>query len=232
MAIIIDDLGDSPVFARKLTSLKLALTFSVIPYTRRTQEVLAIAHEAGLETILHQPMEPVKYPQHDPGRGALFVSMDAARIQNTLQENFADVPGVAGMNNHMGSRFTQDEARMELVLAELKRRGLFIIDSLTHPRSQVARAAARVGVPCLMRDVFLDNVRTQQAVLGQLHKTEAIARRKGRAIAIGHPKEATFQALQTWSRNRDRNILLLPVSGLLRPEPRKQGNMAETSTAP
>ncbi len=232
MAIIIDDLGDSPLSARKLAALHLALTFSIIPHTRRTQDVLAVAHEAGLETLLHQPMEPVKYPQHDPGLGALFVTMDAGRIQEILQENFALVPGVVGMNNHMGSRFTQDETRMEIVLAEAKRRGLFVVDSLTHPNSQVVRAAARVGVPCLVRDVFLDNVRTPQAVLRQLRKTEAIARRKGRAIAIGHPKGATLQALQTWSKTRDRDILLLPVSGLLRPQGQEQGNMAQTRTAP
>lgn len=218
LAIIIDDLGDSPLFARKLVSLRLSLTFSVIPHTRRTRDVLAIAQEAGLEVILHQPMEPVSYPQHDPGEGALFVSMDAGQIQQILQENFALVPGAAGMNNHMGSLFTQDRARMELVLEEVKRRGLFVVDSLTHPRSRVVQAAASAGVPCLVRDVFLDNVQTERAVLRQLRKAEAVARRKGRAIAIGHPKAATLKALRAWSRTRDKTILLLPVSGLLRKE--------------
>ncbi len=232
LAIIIDDLGDSPLFARKLASLHLALTFSVIPHTRRTLEVLEVAREAGLEVILHQPMEPVEYPKHNPGQGALFTSMDAAGIQRILQENFTLVPGIAGMNNHMGSRFTQDEGRMELVLEELKQRGLFMVDSLTHPRSQVVEAAARVGVPCLVRDIFLDNVREERAVLRQLHKAEAIARRKGRAIAIGHPKGATLDALASWSRSRDTSILLLPVSGLLRHKAGQPENLAETHSAP
>lgn len=232
LAIIIDDLGDSPLFARKLASLHLALTFSIIPHTRRTLDVLAVAREAGLEVIMHQPMEPVAYPKHDPGPGALFTSMEPGAIQRTLQENFSLVPGIVGMNNHMGSRFTQDEARMELVLAELKSRGLFMVDSLTHPKSQVVRAAARVGVPCLVRDVFLDNVRTQKYVLQQLHKAESTAKRKGRAIAIGHPKSTTLDALARWSRTRDKSILLLPVSGLLHGKQQNAGNLAASQPAP
>ncbi|MGE4299789.1 MAG: divergent polysaccharide deacetylase family protein [Desulfovibrionaceae bacterium] len=214
LVVVIDDLGENVAFARKLAALDFPVTFSVWPQSTHAAEVARLAHEAGREVLIHQPMEPQGYPRIKPGAGALLVEMDAARIAGIMSANLDRVPFAVGVNNHMGSRFTQDEAGLAATLGVLKARGLFMLDSFTHPASQVVPMALRVGVPVYKRDVFLDVVRDTRAILHQLEKAAAVALHNGRAIAIGHPNRETLEALERWQRSRDRRVAVTALASI------------------
>ena len=98
----------------------------------------------------------------------------------------------------MGSRFTEDKHRMAVVMKELARRGISFLDSKTTPHSAGPEQAGRFGVKLTMRNVFLDNKDDFNYISGQLRQTEEIARSKGYAVAIGHPKAQTYLALKAW----------------------------------
>ena len=120
--------------------------------------------------------------------------------------------GYVGVNNHMGSRFTADRASMAPVLAELHRRGLLWLDSRTTPNSAGIGLAQELKMPWVGRDVFLDNEETVAAVKAQLAKTEQVAKRQGYAVAIGHPHDATIEALASWLPDvQKRGFVLVPV---------------------
>jgi polysaccharide deacetylase 2 family uncharacterized protein YibQ len=119
----------------------------------------------------------------------------------------------------MGSRFTLDKARMAVVMEELKARGLFWLDSRTTNDSVGPAAAQAASVPYVARDVFLDNVSTVPAVLEQLDRLIATAKSRGRAIAIGHPHDATIAALkQVLPTLPERGVVLVPVTEILKRE--------------
>ena len=214
MVVVIDDIGDNPTMAANLMELPFPVTLAILPQRPRTRAVAAQAAARGIEVILHQPMQPTSYPRVNPGPGALFTDMDTARIQATLNENLDEVPEAIGINNHMGSAFTGDAAGMAAVMPVLKARGLFFMDSVTSAASAAPEAARKAGVQLYRRAVFLDNVRNTRAILGQLKTAERHALKHGRAIAIGHPYNETYEALKAWAKERDPRIALVTLRTL------------------
>lgn len=49
--------------------------------------------------------------------------MSPAVLEQTLVSNLARLPEVDGVNNHMGSRLTQDKKAMTIILGHLHGRG-------------------------------------------------------------------------------------------------------------
>ncbi|WP_416341238.1 divergent polysaccharide deacetylase family protein [Solidesulfovibrio sp.] len=214
MVVVIDDIGDNPAMATNLMELPIPVTLAILPHRPRTRAVAAQAAARGIEVILHQPMQPGSYPRVNPGPGAVFTDMDAARIQAALSENLDELPQAIGINNHMGSEFTSNAAGMAAVMPVLKARGLFFMDSVTSAVSAAPEAARAAGVPFYRRAVFLDNVRNTRTILGQLKTADRHAIQHGRAIAIGHPDTETLEALKLWAKERDPRINLVTLRGL------------------
>ena len=64
----------------------------------------------------------------------------------------------------------------------------------------------------LVRDVFLDNEADVDRVAERLAELEGIARRRGFAIGIGHPYDATTDALSAWLPTlREKGLELVPL---------------------
>jgi polysaccharide deacetylase 2 family uncharacterized protein YibQ len=173
-----------------------------------------LARAAGHELLLHVPMEPIG--QEWPGPRALLTSFGRHELVSRLRAHLLRLPGFVGINNHMGSRLTADRDHMTWVMAELHARQLLFIDSLTTPRSVATDEARRQGVPYARRDVFLDNEPSADRILDRLAEVERIAKRKGHAMAIGHPHRATIEALRHWlPRLQERGLILVPVSAIV-----------------
>lgn len=214
MVVVIDDIGDHPVMAQHLTELPFPVTLAILPNRPRTRSVETMAVARGVELLLHQPMQPGTYPRVNPGPGALFTDMEPERVKDILADNLSQVPHVKGINNHMGSAFTSDPAGMDAVMAVLKQKGLFFLDSVTSAVSAAPEAARRHGVPFYRRAVFLDNVRNVRTILGQLKTAERNALKNGRAIAIGHPYGETLEALKIWAKERDSRVEVVTLTEL------------------
>ncbi len=216
IAIVIDDMGVDRARSLRMIELKGPLTLSLMTYADNLADLAGRARRGGHEVMAHLPMEPID-PNENPGKGALRVSMDEAAIRATLAADLDPWSGYVGINNHMGSKFTTDRSRMNVVMTELKARGLLWLDSKTIQGSAGTAAAQAAGVPYIERDVFIDNEQTVDAVLAQLADAEKIARSRGTAIAIGHPHDATLEALVRWLPGTDRKgIALVPVTEVLR----------------
>jgi uncharacterized protein len=196
VAIIIDDMGASMQDLQALLSIKVPLTFSVIPSLGHAKGVAEAAHGAGAEVMVHMPMEPEGYPRQRMESIGLLVAMDDQEITKRVNGYFGSVPFAVGANNHMGSRFTQDAEKMEAVLKVLKGKGMFFVDSKTSPASVGGHVARQLGVKTASRQVFLDNVQSEAAIGKQLEQVVAVARKKGAAIAICHPHPATIRTLK------------------------------------
>jgi polysaccharide deacetylase 2 family uncharacterized protein YibQ len=161
----------------------------------------------------------------NPGPMALNSGMAADEIARRLGWNLAQVPGLVGINNHEGSRFTADSASLEPVMASLRARHLFFLDSRTGPDSQAEAAARAAGVLTAGRDVFLDDDPSQAAVGAQLETLAREAKRAGVAIAIGHPHDVTLKMLAAWLA-QDHGVTLVPLDEAIRLKNLRQAAMA------
>jgi uncharacterized protein len=193
LAIIIDDCGQWPDTERGFIALPVALTLSVLPHVRYGGDIARDARAAGKGVMLHLPMEPRSGA--DPGPGKITVAMDDDAIVKAVQDDLASVPLAAGVNNHEGSRATADDRVMRAVAGVLAQRRVFFIDSRTSAATVAERDASAAGVPTARRDVFLDDVAGVDATEAQLRHAAGLARTRGTAIAIGHPRPTTLAAL-------------------------------------
>ena len=200
LAIVIDDLGRSLENAARFAALPLPLTFAVFPKLRNSRKVAGYFVAQHCDIMLHMPMEPRDYPHQDPGPGALFMTMPEGLLKQEFVEDLESLPGIIGVNNHMGSRLTADPRKMNQVMDVLKGRGLFFLDSRTIASSVAYRQAQAAGIPALQRDVFLDNERHVTKIVEQLRVLIEIARIKKSAIGIGHPYPETLKALSRFPK--------------------------------
>jgi hypothetical protein len=195
IAIIIDDLGNSKSDLEALSRLKGPLTAAILPHAPWSLEAARMARACGHQVILHLPMEPEDYAEHDPGVGALLVDMDQRQFGRQLQSALRAVPYVEGVNNHMGSRLTQARPAMVAVMRAIRASGLFFIDSRTSARTAALAVARELALPSAARDLFLD-AEDAGAVEQRLSSLIAIARERGGAIGIGHPRAVTLSVLE------------------------------------
>lgn len=197
IAIVIDDMGLDRSRTARIAALPAPLTLAWLPYARDLREQASAARARGHEQMLHMPMEPVS-PSHNPGPGALSLSLGRSDLQARLRAALATYDFYVGLNNHMGSRFTVERAGMELVMQMVKESGLAFLDSRTAAGSIADTVAQEMAVPSAVRHVFLDDVDDIDSVRTQLAESERLARRQGFVIAIGHPHENTILALAQW----------------------------------
>jgi len=213
VSIIIDDMGFQDKICADLIALDLNLSFAFLPFGPHTATQLAEARRHKRDILLHLPMEP-QDNKRTPGPGALLTSMSSREIQATLVRDIAAVPHAIGVNNHMGSRFTENRAAMQACLAGLKENNLFFLDSLTSARSVGFSMAKEMGLRTARRDIFIDNSQNPREVIKQLDALISIARKRGSAIGIGHPHQATLDALRKYQAKLQDDIQLVGVSRL------------------
>lgn len=221
IALIIDDLGNSNSEAvRGILDLDAPITVSVLPHCPHTATLAEAARRAGKEVMVHIPMEPVKYPEVDPGEGALLTSHTREELNRRIDAALDDVPNAVGANNHMGSSFTALHIPMRVVMGRLKGRGLYFLDSMTSPASVGLAEAARAGIPSARNRMFIDSPLDESGridVESQLDDLVEIARKRGEAVGIGHPYPETLAALRRAIPDLEsRGVELVFVSQLVR----------------
>ena len=215
LAIVIDDVGANLNAAKTLIALNYPVTLAIWPRSEYAAQCARLGHAKGLEIMIHQPMEPMEYPKNKPGAGAVFNRMSEAEISQMVSENIPLVPYAVGLNNHMGSRFTQNKQGLDAVLSAIRGKNLFVLDSVTHGGTIFYHLAKEQGFAAQRRDIFLDVSHDKNAILYQLRKSERLAHSQGYAIAIGHPLPATLEALKEWQNNRDKSVKLVRVQDLV-----------------
>ncbi len=196
VAIIIDDLGYNEEDYRPFLEIGYPLTFAVLPSLSYSHRIASEAKGRNRDVLLHLPLEPQGYPAKRPGKGVLLSSMSRKELRKVLIQDLESVPGAAGVSNHMGSRLTCERKPMSILLAELKRRNLFFVDSLTASGTIATPLARELGVRVAARNVFLDNNQERAYVERQLDELAKIARKKGEAVGVGHPYGITAAVLK------------------------------------
>jgi len=197
VALVMDDMGNSREALDDLLALGGRVTVSVLPYSPHSRETAEIAHRNGIEVLLHLPLESLNSQDSEAGTEGLIQSgMNGADVRKIVAEDLARVPYVMGVNNHMGSKVTADEALMRTILEPLREKGLFFLDSRTSARSVAYAVARDMGIPAGYRQVFLDADGTNGLVKERLLELFKLAQKDGRAIGICHPFPETLQTLK------------------------------------
>lgn len=238
IAMVIDDLGPPHARTERVVDLPGPLTLAFLPYADHLRADTARARKNGHELLVHMPLEPLN-PNEYPGPNAIVTGLREDELRARLDHNLSRFDGYVGINNHMGSKLSEDAASMAIMLAELRDRGLLYLDSVTVSDSLGLPIARALGVPATRRNVFIDNDIDVDAIKAQLAVVERLARKRGYAVAIGHPHEATIAALSEWLPGlAARGFALVPISAIVAREEgvkvavREAGKEAASALAP
>ncbi|MFC2588188.1 MAG: divergent polysaccharide deacetylase family protein [Campylobacter sp.] len=192
LVLIIDDIAVKE-HADMVRSIGLRVTPSIFPATRTHPDTPQIAR--GFEFfMIHLPMQAQHFGR--PEIGTLNIGDSFESILARVQKIRADFPRAKFINNHTGSKFTSDAESMIKAYEAFERTGFTFVDSRTIASSVVAKIAKKYGKPYIARDVFLDDDTAKSSVKKRLKEAVELAKRRGFAIAIGHPKKNTIDAIK------------------------------------
>ncbi len=230
VVIIIDDMGVS-LRSKLVEVMDGPLTLAYLPYAKDLPARTKRAKSNGHELMVHMPMEAMNR-NLDGGPRVLRTDTSKQEFQETVEWGLSQFDGYVGVNNHMGSRLTRDKESMHRLMSKLKGRGLYFIDSKTIGSSVAAKTAREYGMSYAVRDVFLDHEINKEFVRNALKKLEAIAYKKGHAIAIGHPHKETIEVLKEWIPTlKDKGLTLVPASAVIKhPVQQQDDNIAVNQT--
>jgi len=223
VAFVIDDWGYNKRNIDLALEIDRPLTISILPNLRYSKYVAQKFMKVNnvCDIILHLPLESKSNRAAE--RGTIRSNMEQEMITTILEDEINSVPGLIGVSNHQGSKVSEDERTMKIVLGELKKRELFFLDSVTTSKSVCADIARDIKLRFAKRDIFLDL--TDQADLedfesyirGQVQELASVALKQGRAIGVGHNKKITLKVLKDLIPDMEKKgIKIVPLKELVR----------------
>jgi len=197
IALIFDDLGESLAELRDIHSLDIPLTISIIPGLKFSRNIAHIGLGCGFSVLIHLPMEPKKKGDYKTDKYK-FISEDLRKseIVSLLRYYLNSIRVAIGVNNHMGSKVTQNRDIMSIVLDEVKLRDLIFVDSRTSLKSVAYDVAKEKGIRCAYNSGFLDPFDDAEKMNQQMDELIAKAKEAGKIVVIAHPKKTTIEFLK------------------------------------
>lgn len=217
IAVVISGMGLSEVPTRlAVQRLPAPVSLAFTPYGEALQEWVAQARASGHEVLLELPMEPYDYPENDPGPHALLTNLSAEENTDRLKWLLSRFSGYAGVINFFGGKFSSAETALGPVMAELKGRGLMIVDNQSASRSKISDIAKQIDMPFVSATTQLDANLTAAGIDDALALMEKAASANGYAAGVGSPLPLTIERIGLWAEKLNaKGIELVPVSALI-----------------
>jgi len=211
LVIIIDDVATFE-HASMIKSLGLKITPSIFPATKTHPDTPNIARTFEFYMI-HLPMQAKHFDS--PEIGTLTINESFESMHEKIKRIRKDFPRAKYTNNHTGSRFTSDFDAMDKAYRALIQQGFVFVDSKTIAQTAVARAAKKHNQPYISRDIFLDDDPSASAVRRELVAAVNLAKKRGYAIAIGHPKKNTIAVIKESKNNLLKDVDVVYLKDIL-----------------
>ena len=211
LVLIIDDVATFE-HASMVKSIGLKITPSIFPATKTHPDTPNIARTFEFYMI-HLPMQAKHFDS--PEIGTLTVNESFESMLEKIKKIRKDFPRAKYTNNHTGSRFTSDYDAMDKAYRALIEQGFVFVDSKTIAQTAVARAAKKYNQPYISRDIFLDDDPSASAVRRELVAAVNLAKKRGYAIAIGHPKKNTIAVIKASKNNILKDVEVVYLKDIL-----------------
>ena len=211
LVLIIDDVATFE-HASMIKSLGLKITPSIFPATKTHPDTPSIARSFEFYMI-HLPMQAKHFDS--PEIGTLTINESFESMLEKIKKIRKDFPRAKYTNNHTGSRFTSDYDAMDKAYRALIEQGFIFVDSKTIAQTAVARAAKKYNQPYISRDIFLDDDPSAAAVRRELVAAVNLAKKRGYAIAIGHPKKNTIAVIKASKNNILKDVEVVYLKDIL-----------------
>jgi len=209
VALVIGGLGLNARATRQaIETLRPEVTLSFVVYAEGLQGWIDEARAHGHEVLLETPMEPVDYPDNDPGPYTLMADGQPPETVKKLEWILSRATGYFGLTNYLGSRFLATDPAYNAFASAARGRGLAFIDD-----GSAARRGG--GVPRATAERVIDDKLSGPAIDQQLGALEAGALQRGQALGSGFAYPVTLEKVALWANAvEQRGYQLAPASAL------------------
>jgi len=212
IALVIGGLGlNARATQAAIETLPGEITLSFVPYSEGLQGWIDMARAHGHEVLLETPMEPIDYPDNDPGPYTLMTDAQGPDTVKKLEWILSRTTGYFGLTNYLGSRFLSSDRAYAGFATVVRGRGLGFIDD------GAAGRRSGGGFPRASAERVIDEQLSKTALDQQLLALEAGALQRGQALGSGFAYPVTLETVAHWSQGLDqRGFQLAPASALVR----------------
>jgi polysaccharide deacetylase 2 family uncharacterized protein YibQ len=209
VALVIGGLGlNAEATRRAIEELPPEITLSFVPYSEGLQGWIDLARQNGHEVLLETPMEPLDYPQNDPGPYTLMANDAPAATVKRLEWLMSRATGYFGLTNYLGGRFMASDGAMATFAGALRQRGLAFVDD-----GQAAKRGG--GVPRASAERIIDGQLDGSSIGQQLAALEQSAQGKGQSLGSGFAYPVTLDEVKRWAGTLSaRGLVLAPASAV------------------
>lgn len=220
IAVVVTGLGVSEQATRSvIEALPGAVTLSFASFTKNLPEWIDKSRNAGHEVLIDLPMEPMDYPRSDPGPHTLLTTVPIDQNLRRLGWILSRATGYVGVSIYMGSGLVIKPRVLSPILAEIKSRGLMLVDTKENPIGATSDMAKEMNLAVAVGDALIDQELAAEKIDLQLAELEKRARRQGSAVALARPYPVTVSRLKEWTASLEgKGIALAPVSALPAPQ--------------
>jgi len=214
VAIVIGGLGISANTTNEaLAKLPGEITTAFTPYGTDIERWVSRARTEGHEVLLQVGMEPLDFPDNDPGPQTLLTSLSPDQNIDRLHWFMSRFQGYVGVSSLMGARFTATDHAISPVLREIGRRGLIYFDDGASARSVAGQIAGANNMGFAKADAILDAVPTPGEIDNALARLESMAGTGGIAIGAAGALPVTIDRVGQWAKAaQGRGVTLVPIS--------------------
>lgn len=222
VVIVIGGLGISQSSTQTaVQKLPPSVTLAFAPYGNSLKRWMQDARKKGHELLLQLPMEPIDYPQNNPGPHTLRADADLQENIANLHWSMSRITNYVGVMNYLGNRLLAQPASLAPLFAEISKRGLLFLEDGTVKNSLAQGVAIKELVPYARGNILLDNIRSRSAIADKLRVLAEEAKRTGLAIGVGNAFPDTIDLVSQFARQAKQNgIEITPVSAIVK-DPQK-----------
>lgn len=218
VVIVIGGLGISQTSTqRAIESLPPGVTLAFAPYGNSLTRWMQQARKAGHELLLQVPMEPIGYPNNNPGRHTLRSDVDLQENLANLHWAMSRITNYVGITNYLGGRLMSEPAALSPIFSEIADRGLLFFDDGSVKNSVAKGVSLKALLPYARGELMLDNVRSRSSIGEKLDALAAQAKRTGLAIGVGNAFPDTIAMVSEFARRaRENGIEITPLSAVVK----------------
>ena len=212
VALVIGGLGLNSAQTRAaIEQLPPEVTLSFVPYADGLQGWIDLARAQGHEVMLEIPMEPLDYPENDPGPYTLLAQGRPEETVKKLEWLLSRATGYFAVTNYLGGKFMGSSEAMGPFMGALKARGVAFLDDGS------GRPGSLAGLPRGSAERIVDDQLTPEAIDRQFLALEAAALQRGGALGAGFAYPLTLEQAARWAQGLPaRGYQLAPASAIMR----------------
>ena len=220
LAVVLFGFGDDVALERTFADLTAPFAVALAPDEKTSDAMFHAARAQGREVVLHLPLEPINYPQVNPGPGTILVTMKPTQIGGLMRRYLERAGPVAAVANHMGSLATQDMTVMSAVYRELHRQRVPFLHMTPAAGAVCKPLASELGVSYEEPDAVIDyEARSQKPVLLDRRWRDVLSetRIRGHAVVMLRATPLTRRWIaQALDVKHLKGVSVVPLSALLK----------------